>query len=402
MKAATTPAAQTVSDETFGRSASAAEFSSRRTAAINAAGERGFDALLVVGRSFYDRPGDLAYLTNHFPPFPTAVFSEGNVGLGHAFLLLPVQGEPVLLTDPRRHRADLVTITDVRAAADLGAAVVNLLRERSLESARIALVGDDILPAAIDRLIAAELPSLRLEAERSIVAGLRRVKSPAELALLRQAASCADAALDSAYATFLTRGGTERDVAAQGTARALEAGADFVRYFRVHSGTWSAAGSRWPPAMNRPIANDEVAVVDVIGAHQGYQFDVNRTFGGPALNQQSRDVADLVLAATTRAVDACRAGATVNDVFSAAHGVFAASSYCEFAGAMFGHGIGLETVELPYIRSGDQSILEPGMVLCIEPGIFIPGVTGAAIEQEIIVQDSGPPEVITAAPPQMW
>ncbi|HYO29143.1 MAG TPA: hypothetical protein VER37_01065, partial [Thermomicrobiales bacterium] len=53
----------------------------RRLAAV-----AGFDALLVVGRSFYDRPGDLAYLSNHFPPFPSTVFSDGNRGTGHAFL----------------------------------------------------------------------------------------------------------------------------------------------------------------------------------------------------------------------------------------------------------------------------------------------------------------------------
>lgn len=390
------------SHEAFGRHISASTFTARRAATVEAAAGQGLDGLLVVGRSFYDRPGDLAYLTNHFPPFPTAVFSEGNAGLGHAFLLLPVDGEPVLLTDIRRHRADLVALDDVRSAADLGQAVVDLVQEKGLESARLGLVGDDILPAALDRQFNAALPQLSLEPERRIVAEMRRRKSEPELELLRTAAGCADAALQAAYARFKAGEVTERNVAATGTARAIEAGADFVRYFRVHSGAWSAAGSRWPPAMGRPIGACEVAVVDVIGAHQGYQFDVNRTFGRPELNTESREVAQVALEATAKAVDACRAGATVDDVFRAAKVVFDASRYGEFAGAMYGHGIGLETVELPYIRAGDQSMLEPGMVLCIEPGIFIPGRTGAAIEQEVIIRDAGPPEVITKSPPRMW
>lgn len=369
---------------------------------MRAADERGLDALLVVGRSFYDRPGDLAYLTNHFPPFPTAVFSEGNIGLGHAFLLLPVRGDPTLLTDPRRHRADLVQIDDIRSAADLGAAVVQLLRERSLESSRVGLVGDDILPAALDRQFASALPTLRLEPQPDIVSDLRRRKSEAEIVLLRQAAGCADAALSAAFSRFLADDVTERDVAAIGTAAAIERGADFVRYFRVHSGPWSAAGSRWPPAMSRPIGTDEVAVVDVIGAHQGYQFDVNRTFGRPELDDTSRDVAEVALAATMRAVDACRAGATVDGVFQAAKAVLDASPYSAFGGTTVGHGIGLETVETPYLRAGNQRMLEPGMVLCIEPGIFIPGSTGAAIEQEVVIRETGPPEVLTKAPPRMW
>src|SRR4029078_8856866 len=103
-----------------------AEIEERQSRARELAERAGYDALLVVGRSFYDRPGDLAYLTNHFPPFPTTVFSDVNGCMGHAFFLLPVAGAPVLLTDPRKHRADLVAVDDVRAAADLGQAVVDL------------------------------------------------------------------------------------------------------------------------------------------------------------------------------------------------------------------------------------------------------------------------------------
>lgn len=80
------------------------EIRERQQRARSLAEEDAFDGLLVIGRSFYDRPGDLAYLTNHFPPFPTTVFSDENRGMGHAFYFLPVQGDPVLLTDARRHR----------------------------------------------------------------------------------------------------------------------------------------------------------------------------------------------------------------------------------------------------------------------------------------------------------
>src|SRR4051794_17102443 len=167
-----------------------AEVRERQARARDLAAASGYDALLVVGRSFYDRPGDLAYLTNHFPPFPTTVFSEVNRGMGHAFFLLPVNGAPTLLTDPRKHRPDLVAVDDVRAAADLGEVTIALLQEKGLERARVGLVGDDILPAAFDRAFAAALPELRLDPEREIVARMRQIKSPAEQALMRRAAVC--------------------------------------------------------------------------------------------------------------------------------------------------------------------------------------------------------------------
>ncbi|MEZ4506532.1 MAG: hypothetical protein R2848_11990 [Thermomicrobiales bacterium] len=108
---------------------SAEEIRGRQQRAREKASAAGLDGLLVVGRSFYDRPGDLAYLSGHFPPFPTTVFSEGNRGMGHAMLLLPVVGEPVLLTERAQTPPDLVVVDDVRAAGDLGLGLIDLLKE---------------------------------------------------------------------------------------------------------------------------------------------------------------------------------------------------------------------------------------------------------------------------------
>jgi len=380
-----------------------AEILDRQDRARAEAARAGYDALLAVSRSFYDRPGDVAYLTNHFPPFPSTVFSEHNRGMGHAIFLLPVRGEPTLLTDTRGHRPELVPVADVRRAADLGEATVDLLRERGLERGRIGLVGDDVLPAALDRGIAAALPDLRLEPEREIVAGMRRIKSPAEEALLRRAARCADAGLNAAVATL--RGGepvSERDVCAAGIAAAMRAGADFVRYFRVHSGPWSAAGSRWPQALDRRIEPGDVVEFDVVGAYQGYQFDVNRVTALAPLDAERRALLELAEEAVDRAVAACAAGARIADVVAAADAVIGRTRFAAHTGAMMGHGIGLETVELPYVQRDGPDELRPGMTLCIEPGIFVPGWAGAAIEQEVIIRDGGPPEVITPTATRLW
>lgn len=378
------------------------EIVERQERARGAAEAAGYAALLVVGRSFYDRPGDLAYLTNHFPPFPTTVFSADNRGMGHAFFLLPVHGSPVLLTDPRKHRADLVAVDDVRAAADLGRAVVDLLKEKGLDRGRVGLAGDDILPAAFDRLFAAELPALDLPAESSILALMRQIKSSAEQALLRRAALCADAALVAAITTIHRGGANEREVCADGFAAGMRAGADFLRYVRVHSGPWSASGSRWPQAMNRRIERGEIVALDAIGAYQGYQFDVNRTTAAGPTDAERLRLLETVLEATNRAVEACVAGARIGEIAEAAAGVVRTSPFANALGSMMGHGIGLETVELPYIQAGDETELRAGMALCIEPGIFLPGWAGAAIEMEVLIQESGAPEIITPTPGRLW
>ncbi|HEU0116381.1 MAG TPA: M24 family metallopeptidase, partial [Thermomicrobiales bacterium] len=298
-----------------------AEIRERQARARQATGAAGYDALLVVGRSFYDRPGDLAYLSNHFPPFPATVFSAQMRGMGHAFLILPVAGEPILVTDPRGYRRDLVPIERTIAADDLGAAVVGALREAGLDRGRVALADEDILPAAFARFFRDELPALALVPDESIVSGLRRIKSPAEQRLLREAARCADAGLRAAVARIGQPGSTERDVSAAGIAAAIEAGADFVRYFRVHSGPWSAAGSRWPPAMDRVIESGDVVAMDVIGAFGGYGFDVNRTTVKGAPDARARALLDAVEAATAAAVARCVAGAAVAEIVAAGHDV---------------------------------------------------------------------------------
>lgn len=381
---------------------SAEEIRGRQQLAREKALAAGYDALLVVGRSFYDRPGDLAYLSGHFPPFPTTVFSDGNRGMGHAMLLLPVVGEPVLLTDARKHRPDLVVIDDVRAAGDLGLGLIELLKETYLEDANIGLVGDDILPAAIDRQLLRELPGLTLDAEPNIVAGMRAIKSPGELDLLRRAALCADAALMTANAMIRRGGVTEREVCAEAIAAAMRAGADFVRYFRVHSGPWSAFGSRWPQAMNRPIEPGEIVALDAIGAYRGYGFDVNRTTVCGEPDAETRRLLETTLEATNAAVAQIRPGAAVASVADAAVEVMQRGRYGDYFAGMMGHGIGLETVELPYLKVGEPTLLEPNMVLCVEPGLFIPEVAGAAIEQEVVVHAIGPTEIITPTPANLW
>jgi Xaa-Pro aminopeptidase len=370
---------------------------------VRAAAEAaGYDAVLAIGRSFYDRPGDLAWLANHLPPFPTAVFSDELRGLGHAFVLLPVNGPTTLVTDPRRWRSDLIVADDARAASDIAAAIIEVIRGQGLEGARIALSGDDILPAPFDRQLRAELPGAEIVPDSALIAKLRAIKSPAEQALMRRAAACADSAIRAAAETIQRGGATERDVCADAISAAMRDGADFVRYFRVHSGPYSAMGSRWPQAMDRRIEPGEIVVVDAIGAFQGYQFDVNRTIGSGDVSGRERDLCETVLEATAAAVRAALPGNPVKDIARAAREVVNAGPFIEGLGDMMGHGIGLETVELPYITERDETLLEPGMCFCIEPGLFYPGWIGAAIEQEVIIQPSGGPEIITDTPMRLW
>lgn len=398
----------------------------------------GLDALVVIGRSFYDRVGDLAYLSNHFPPFPATVFAERQRGLGHGVLVLPASGPSTLLLDGWACRREMVVADEVEASPDLPALLATVLQRRGLGTARLGLVGDDILPVAMARAVADALPALEIQPADHLVREMRRIKSPAELQLLRRAAAVAEVGLAAAVRVLHATAPeppspaaepssplTERAVCAEGIAAAMQAGADFVRYLRVHSGPDSALASRWPQATARPIAAGELVTLDIIGAYRGYQFDVLRTTvaapaprpaagldptdrAGPRTSTgatptpEQRRLLEAVLEAVRRAVDACRPGKRCCDVVRAANGYLEEQGYGAYVRAFMGHGIGLETVEEPYLTPGDPTLLAPGMVLCVEPGVYVPGWGGASIEQEVAVTDGGPPELLTQFPDRLW
>jgi Xaa-Pro aminopeptidase len=380
---------------------SRAEFLDRQAYTRELAAAAGYAGVMVVGRAFYDRPGALAYLSHHFPPFPTSEFSQAARGLGHGVFLLPIHGPATLVVDGSSYRDDLVVADQVQVARNLPAGTAEALSRLGLGRAQVALVGEDILPLAFFGELLDQLPDLDLIPDDRLVNAQRVIKSPAEQALLRRAADIAGAGLQAAVSA-IRPGATEREVCAAGTAAALAAGADFVRYLRVHSGPWSAWPSRWPQATGRTIEAGEVVTLDIIGAYQGYGFDVLRTTVCGQPSGEVRRLLEAALSATERAADAARAGAMGEAVYQAGARVVEEAGFGKYLPGFAGHGIGLETVEAPDLRVGTQARLEAGMVLCIEPGIFIRDLAGACVEQEVIVAEDGPPEVITTFDARLW
>lgn len=383
------------------RGISREEFLARQARTRELAAAVGYAGVMVIGRAFYDRTGALAYLTNHFPPFPATEFDEVTRGLGHGVFVLPVEGPAILVVDGGYYREDLIITDEVRVAPNLPAGTAAVLGDLSLASAQVALVGGDILPLAFFGDLLDEAPDLDLSADERLVAQQRLVKSPAEQSLLRRAAEIGGVGLQAAWEA-IQPGVTERQVCAAGTAAALTAGADFVRYLRVHSGPWSAWPSRWPQATDRIIEPGDIVTLDIIGAFQGYGFDVLRTTVCGNASSETRELLETALLATEWALDAARAGATAESVHQAACEVIEKAGFGDHLPGFVGHGIGLETVEGPQLRPGVKTQLEPGMVLCIEPGIFIRDFRGACVEQEVIVAESGPPELITPFEVRLW
>lgn len=373
------------------------EVEERQERARSAMRSAGLEVLVVVSGPFYERPGDVAYLCGHFPPFPTSETEPPGSGIGHAALVLD-ERSTVLLVDTPYYRVDRVVASEVRITPDLWQGLREALRERRAET--VGLVGTDVAP--VEAVWWLEEAGVRPVPADRIVRSMRRRKSGSEVALLRRAADCARAALLAA-AEACGPGATEREVCAVGTAAALRAGADFVRYLRVHSGPWSAWPTRWPQATARALVKSDLVLLDAIGAFEGYQFDVQRTVlvGFDQLPWQ-RTLLEATQRALSRALAAIRPGVRIGDVVAAALAEYEEVGLGAYSSPFLGHGIGLETVEAPFLRPGSEVVLEVGMVLCVEPGAYLPDLGGASLEEEVLVTEDGC-EVLTAdIPRRLW
>jgi Xaa-Pro aminopeptidase len=361
------------------------EFLSRQEICRQKAREKGVAGLLVVGGPFYDRPGDLAYLTGHYPPFPSVNFQGDYRGLGFGVFLLPVNGRSILISDTAAYRSERVVADEVRPTRNLPAVVRGALMEMKLNASQLGLVGSQVAPWA---LVNEMVGGAGIQIADEILRPLRRRKSSTEVSLLRRAAEVAEIGMAAALAA-VAPGNTESRVCAEGIKGGLAAGADFVRYLRVLSGPFAGWPHRWPPATNRILQEGETACLDYIGAVDGYQFDILRSAVVGQTNLKADRMLRTAFDATMAAITACGPSVPVAEVIKAADTILDQGGFLQHRAKFTGHGIGLDTVEAPLLMEESDEVLQPGDVICLEPGILIRDVGGARFEYEVVITEGG-------------
>ena len=145
-------------------------------------------------------------------------------------------------------------------------------------------------------------------------------------------------------------------------------------------------------ARDRALQEGDLVLVDTGGSLHGYRSDITRTWALGTPPVAARRAWDVVAAAQRAGLAAIRPGVACADGDAAARAVNEAagfgSGYQRFTHRL-GHGIGLEVHEHPYLVPGSTRILEPGMTMSDEPGIYEPGAFGVRIEDIVAVTDDG-------------
>lgn len=358
----------------------------------------------------------------------TSIFAQRRAALGH--LLAEKSLPPLLVTDERNvtYLTGFTGDSSYLLVSEAGPLLISDRRytqqiEEECSGLDLAIRGPDRqLPGfAAETIARLGLPALAIEADgvtvsfydklrqamsgrpvastTGLVESLREIKDAGEIAEIRQAIRIAERAFAVIRAGLLPQQ-SEKEVA------------DELEYqIRRQGGTCGAfpsiigVGPRAALPHGRPTTGSRISDFDFVLIDWGargrlYHSDLTRVLITGKLSPQLQEVYEVVLAAQRAAIAAIRPGAVMSDVDRAARETIASAGLGDAFGHGLGHGIGLAVHELPRLAPEQNRPLAAGMVVTVEPGVYLPGQLGVRIEDDVLVTETGC-EVLTSVPKEL-
>jgi len=282
----------------------------------------------------------------------------------------------------------------LRGGADPTGALAEALAARELR--RVGFEAESVPYARVERLRETLAPAELVPL--GDVDRVRWIKDDGEIAAVQRAAEISDAAF-AHILTVLRPGVTEQDVALELEIFVRRAGAERLSFDTVLA---SGPRSALPHgrATDRVMASGDFVTLDFGPVYRGYTADCTRTVMLGRPDDRQRTIYALVLDAQRRALAAVRAGVSSRSVDAVARAVIEDAGYGDAFGHGLGHGIGLEIHEGPSLSPRVDVPLQAGMVLTIEPGVYLSGWGGVRIEDDVVVTADGG-RVLTHAPTEL-
>ncbi len=262
---------------------------------------------------------------------------------------------------------------------------------KAVKKTRLAnlAVESQSMTLALHGALEAELPKVTLVPSEGLVERMREIKDKAEIAEIRQAVALAEKAFQVIRAALVPEQ-TERDIAFE-----LE---NQIRRF-------GGAGCGFPPIVamgaraalphahpdNHTVSDSKMLLIDWGATAHLYRSDLTRVLVTGRISPKFQRIYNVVLQAQQKAIAAIRPGAMVNDIDAAARGIITRAGYGKRFGHGLGHGFGLEVHEPPWLTNdvNRNRPLQAGVVVTVEPGIYLPGQGGVRIEDDILVTRDG-------------
>jgi Xaa-Pro aminopeptidase len=219
-----------------------------------------------------------------------------------------------------------------------------------------------------------------------VVEKLRLIKTSSEIKILKEAADIADAAFKHIL-DFIAPGKTELEVSNE------------LEFFMRNAGATSSSfdiivASGYRSALPHGVASDKLietgdfVTLDFGAYYKGFVSDITRTVAVGEPNAKLKEIYDVVLEAQLRGMAGIKPGMTGKEADALTRDYISEKGYGEYFGHSTGHGIGLEVHEGPALSSKSDIVLETGMIVTVEPGIYIPGLGGVRIEDDTMITET--------------
>jgi len=275
-------------------------------------------------------------------------------------------------------------VTIARHTGNMGAAVFELTK--AMKSKRIGFDGQNLSYAAYQRLKKACPKSQKLIEANGLVESLREVKDKDEIRQIKAALKIHEQAFR--YLQKIVKPGfTERDILLklEQFVKARDAGFSFDTIIA------SGANSCYPHARvtNRRICRNDLVLIDMGVDLNGYKSDLTRMFFLGKISNLVKKVNEQVWESQRRAIAKIAPGVAVAEVDYAARNYLETQNLAKYFGHALGHGVGLEIHENPRISQKSPAILQEGMIITVEPAVYLPGKFGIRIEDMVLVTKKG-------------
>lgn len=308
--------------------------------------------------------------------------------------LLVTEKDALLITDSRyttEAEAQVVDTEVVTIHKDFVETLPELLRR--LGTRCLAFDPDFLtwgLHRRVHRALKAMDPGIRFQPLRGVVEKMREIKAPEEIQAMERSSDLMGAILDEVIPR-MTPGRPEKAIAWEIEGLAREGGADGMAFDSIVASGPNGALPHAVPS-ERPLRPGEPVVVDVGVCVDGYRCDMTRTVfpQGAEPSERFRTVYRTVRRAQLAALEAIRPGVETTHVDRIARDLIREAGFGDYFGHSLGHGVGLAAHERPRLAPRKPTRLKAGMVVTVEPGIYLPGEGGVRLEEMVVVEKTGP------------
>ncbi len=218
---------------------------------------------------------------------------------------------------------------------------------------------------------------------------MRAVKDEYEVAAIKRAIEVSEKAYQTAL-KLIRPGATERDIAAQLIHSMVRSGAEELAFWPIVAAGENAAYPHHKPT-DRDLRPGDLVIIDWGARVDGYCADITRTIAVTKPSEKQKQLYEAVLEALHNAIDAAQPGTKAYEVDAVARKTLEKHGLAKHFIHSTGHALGIQVHDpTPRIAAADDTTLEPGMVITIEPGIYLRKTLGIRIEEDVLITNKGP------------